>query len=485
MSKFDDYTYKADGCSLTVYGVLFEADRPEQAILRYRAGETVFWNSWRGSFCGILHDETNDTTLLFNDHIGSKMLFYAQTKNGLFYARNIKELSKKTGFQQPNEAFIKAIIDKGYTTDNSTICQGIYRLLAGQYLIVQGNEFQLKTYHRFDNTPWPYKEQEMLAETNRLFRQAVERVIRRNEKEGLQHFFPLSGGLDSRMCQVVAHQLATQPITNFTYSQTGHYDHILPQEISRYLSNEWQFMALDGGDYLAQVDAISSATQWLINYNGPSEIYTFASQQKWDDKGIVLTGVNGDNILSVITDSKNEIDLLYSLSFAGNGIGSPQVLQHYTESYSPFCDVDFLEYVLHIPNQKRRNYAFYDKWILTYYPEAAQWHHKHERIGHRHLMITIAGRNMFLKDLPKRILWSILKRLHIYDGYQIDADSMNPYDRWAKSNPKLLQLLDAYFNDHKEVLRGLTLENELIQLYQRGNITEKCAVLTIISALRP
>lgn len=157
MSKFDDYTYKADGCSLTVYGVLFVADRPEQAILRYRAGETVFWNSWRGSFCGILHDETNDTTLLFNDHIGSKILFYAQTKNGFFYARNIKELSKKTGFQQPNEAFIKAIIDKGYTTDNSTICQGIYRLLAGQYLIVQGNEFQLKTYHRFDNTPWPYK----------------------------------------------------------------------------------------------------------------------------------------------------------------------------------------------------------------------------------------------------------------------------------------------------------------------------------------
>lgn len=484
MSKFPPVKYESEGCRLEIFGVLFEADSPQEAIRRYLNGETVFWNSWRGSFCGILYDDTNDITLLFNDHIGSKILFYTQTEKGILYSRNLKELSKKTGLQQPSEAFIKAIIAKGYTSDNSTIYQGIYRLLAGQYLVAQGNDVQMKTYHRFDNTPWPYNEPEMLAETNRLFRQAVERVIRRNEKEGLQHFFPLSGGLDSRMTQWIAHQIATQPITNFTYSQTDHYDHILPQEISRYLRNQWQFLPLDGGDYLSKIDEISEATQWLINYNGPSEIYTFASQQKWDDKGIVLTGVNGDNILSVITDGKNEIDLLYSLSFAGNGIGSPQVLQNYTESYSPFCDVDFLEYVLHIPNEKRRNYAFYDKWILAYYPEAAQWHHKHERIGHRHTMVTVAGRNMFLKDLPKRILWSLLKRLHIYDGYKIDADSMNPYDRWAKSNPELLPALDAYFNNHKEVLRGLTIEDELIQHYQHGNITEKCAVLTIISALR-
>lgn len=484
MSKFDDYTYNADGCRLTVHGILFEADSPEQAIVRYRAGETVFWNAWRGSFCGILEDTKNETTILFNDHIGSRMLFYAQTKNGLVYAQDLKELSRQTGMSQPDGSFVRAILDKGYTDDNHTIYSGIHRLLAGQYVVARGKEIQVKTYHRFDNTAWPYNEPEMLAKTNRLFRQAVERVVRRNEKEGLQHFFPLSGGLDSRICQIVAHQLAAQPITNFTYSQTGHYDHILPQEISRYLGNEWQFMPLDGGDYLSRVDDIAAATQWLINYNGPSEIYTFASQQKWDDKGIVLTGVNGDNILSVITDGKNEIDLLYSLSFAGNGIGSPQVLQNYTESYSPFCDVDFLEYVLHIPNEKRRNYAFYDKWILAYYPEAAQWHHKHERIGHRHTMVTVAGRNMFLKDLPKRILWSLLKRLHIYDGYKIDADSMNPYDRWAKSNPELLPALDAYFNNHKEVLRGLTIEDELIQHYQHGNITEKCAVLTIISALR-
>ena len=485
MSKFEPIKYEAENCRLEVFGVLFEADSPEEAIRRYRHGETVFWKNWRGSFCGVLTDSVQGVTMLFNDHIGSTILFYAQTDQGYRYARDLKTLSKETGLRQPNETFVKAIIDKGYTSDNHTVYTGIYRLLAGQYLYIHGHEAVLSSYHRFDNTPHPYHEAEMLAQTDRLFRQAVERVLRKNEQEGLQHFFPLSGGLDSRMCQIVARQLTKQPITNFTYSQTGHYDHLLPREISHALGNNWQFMALDGGDYLSQTDAISSATQWLINYNGPSESYTFAAQQEWDNKGMVLTGVNGDNILSVITDSRHEIDLLYSLSFAGNGLGSPQVLQHYTESYSPFCDVDFLEYVLHIPAVKRRNYAFYDKWILSYYPEAARWLHKHERIGHRHRMVTVAGRNIFLKDLPKRIAWSILKRLHIYDGYKIDTDSMNPYDRWAITNPKLLPALDAYFEQHKEVLNGLEMHNELIRHYQSGSITDKCAVLTIISALRP
>lgn len=484
MSKFEPVKYEAEGCRLEVFGMLLEADSPAEAIARYRQGEIAFWNSWRGSFCGTLHDEKQNITLLFNDHIGSKMLFYAQTEDGVVWSRDLRELSRQTGLHQPNETFIQAILEHGYTSNNNTIILGIHRLLAGQYLHIRGKEAQLISYHRFANTPWPYNEAEMLAETDRLFRQAVERVIRKNECFGLQHYFPLSGGLDSRMCQIVARQLAKHPITNFTYSQTGHYDHVLPQEISNYLGNEWQFMPLNGGEYLTQIDAISAATQWLINYNGPAEIYAFVSRQDWTGKGVVLTGVNGDNILSVITDGSREIDLLYSLSFAGNGIGSPQVLQHYTESYSPFCDVDFLEYVLHIPNEKRRNYAFYDKWILTYYPEAAQWHHKHELIGHRHKTVTIAGRNMPLRDVPERLLLTTLKRLHIYDGYRIDEDSMNPYDRWATENPLIIEKMEAYYTEHKHLLKDKDLSLVCAEKMRRGTIIEKCKVLTILSALK-
>ncbi len=478
----DKYFTSHDGCFLATEGVLFEADSPKKAIARYRKGETTFWSSWRGSFAGVLYDSQTETLLLFNDHIGSKMLFYAMVNGQLVFASDLRVLAKTVGASRPNETFMQTILDNGYAQDDSTFVQGIFRLTAGDYIRMEKNHFVRKPYYRFDNTPYPYNEKEMIAKADTLFRQAVERVIRKNENEGLQHFFPLSGGLDSRMCQVIAHEIATKPIVNFTYSQTGHYDHLLPQEISKSLGNKWEFMPLDGGDYLSNVDAIAGATEWLINYNGPSEIYAFASQQDWRKKGIVLTGVNGDNIMATITDYRHEMALLYSLSFAGNGLGSPQVLQHYTESYSPFCDVDVLDYVLHIPTNKRHNYTFYDQWILTCYPQAAQWHHKHEQIGKRKVLVTIAGRDIPLRDLPKRAIMFVLKRLHIYDAYRAQGDSMNPYDDWAKSNPKLVQALDNYYQKYKHLLPQHFVSE--CEKKMRGPIYERNKVLTVLSGLK-
>ena len=480
----DKYFAEIDDCFLATEGVLFEADKPEEAIARYRNGETTFWNSWRGSFAGVLYDSKTDTLLVFNDHIGSKMLFYAQTKEGFVFASDLLLFAKSFRLSEINSQFIHSILENGYTGDTRTFISGINRLTAGQYLRICDTTLQIVNYHRFDNTPYPYDEAEMLSQTDKLFRQAVERVVRKNEEEGLMQFYPLSGGLDSRMTQWIAHLTASRPVINFTYSQSGHYDHLLPQEISKALGNKWQFMPLDGGSYLTQIDAISHATEWLINYNGPAEIYAFAQTQNWNDKGVVLTGVNGDNILAVITDHNKEIDLLYSLSFAGNGLGSPLVLQHYTETYSPFCDVDFLNFVLHIPTIKRRNYYFYDKWILAYYPDAARWHHKHEWIGHRQKMVTIAGRNIPLRDVPKRLLLTTLKRLHIYDGYRIDNDSMNPYDRWAKENPQILEQMETYYTVHKKLLKDKELVSICEYKMQKGTIMEKCKVLTILSALK-
>ena len=480
----DKYFAEYDDCFIATEGVLFEADSAEEAISRYRKGETTFWERWRGSFAGVLYDKREEKLLLFNDHIGSKMLFYALAHGEFIFASDLKILAHAVGADTPNKPFVRRMLDKGYMNDNSTFVQNVFRLMAGEYICMTKNHFERLSYHRFDNTPYLYNEAEMIEKTNTLFRQAVARVIRKNESEGLQHFFPLSGGLDSRMCQLIAHEYATQPITNFTYSQTNHYDHLLPQEISRSLGNQWQFMALDGGSYLAKIDEIAAATEWLVNYNGPSEIYAFASQQDWTDKGVVLTGVNGDSILTSIAYGQKEIDLLYALSFGGNGLGSPLVLQHYSESYSPFCDVDVLEYILHIPATQRRYYGFYDKWILACYPQAVQWHHKHEQIGHRKTIVTILGRDIPLQELPRRLFRYAFKRIPAIAGEYAQGDSMNPYDDWAKNNPQLLKMLNAYYETYRPLLPEALFTAECNRIMQTAPIMEKCKVLTILSALK-
>jgi len=481
----DKYFLEEDDCFIATEGVLFEADSATEAIRRYRQGETCFWKSWRGSFCGLLYDSRTDTLLVFNDHIGSKMLFYAQTENAFVFASDLQAINRAIGPTADYSHFAQAIIDSGCTNDNSTFVSNIHRLTAGQYLCVHGTDLRITEYHRFDNTPYPYDETTMVAQADRLFRQAVERVIRKNEQEGLQHFFPLSGGLDSRMCQWIAHETASQPITNYTYSQSNHYDHLIPKEISTFLGNKWLFCPLDGGRYITDVDGVCARTEWLVNYMGPIEIDYFARHQDWQQVGVVLTGVNGDNIFATETDNAHEMARIYTQGFNGNSLGSPLVLQHYTESYSPFCDVDVLNYVLHIPTVKRRNYYFYDRWILTCYPEAAQWHHKHVQIGHRPAMVTVAGRNIPVRNIPARIAGFVLRRLHICEtNREAKGVSMTPYDDWIKENPQILTELYSYYSSHKHLLSNTALLTACEEKMRIGSIMDKGRVLTILSAIQ-
>lgn len=480
----DKYFAETRGCFLATEGVLFESDQPEDAIQKYKKGDTAFWDSWRGSFAGILYDKKNDSLFLFNDHIGSKMLFYAKTNSGFVFASDLRILARTINATEYDEQFVISILNKGCTSDNRTFVHGIKRLTAGQYLKVCGETVEVVDYHRFDNTPWPYNEKMMVSKTNRLFRQAVERVIKKNEEEGLKHFYPLSGGLDSRMCQWIARQLTKKPITNFTFSQTGHYDHVLPKEISRTLGNEWLFMPLDGGEYIIKnIDSVCERTEWLVNYMLPIEIDYFAQQQTWTEVGVVLTGINGDNIFATETDNAHEIARIYTQGFNGNSLGSPLVMQHYTETYSPFCDVDVLDFVLHVPTNKRRNYYFYDKFVLACYPEAAQWHHKHMQIGNRPPMITILGRNIPLRDVVKRCCMMLLKRLHIYDGYRIDEDSMNPYDHWVKENPALTNQMQLFHDKYRQLISPYKWYKVCEEKMRWGSIMEKGKVLTIESAI--
>lgn len=465
---------------LAVEGILFNRDEITQNLPQMDV------SAWRGSFACILVNKATQEIEIYNDQIGSHMLFWYKNANSIYISSDIFDLAHVSGLNQPNPTYMETILKRGYANDDSTMIIGIQRICAGQVLRINQGKAQKETYYQFDNKPLHAFNDATLAETNRLFRQAVQRVVRKNEEYNLRQFYPLSGGLDSRMVQIIARQLTNEPITNFTYSQTGHYDHLFPHQIAKFLGNEWTFLPLDGGDYLTEIDAITRSTQALVNYNGPAEIYYCSTQFDWKDVGVVATGINGDNIFSVETDHEHEIERLYSLSFAGNGLGSPLVLQQHTETYSPFCDVDVLEYVLHIPLSERWNYHFYDKWILRYYPEVTQWDHKGENIGNRKIVVPICGRNIPLLDLPKRIVFNLIKRLHIHDFYlEKEGESMNPYDTWIQNNQALRESITNYYDENKDLLLPYPdIAKQAKQMMYKRAFYSQCAVLTILSAIR-
>ena len=521
MSKFKPVKYEADGCRLDVFGVLFEADSPEEAILCYRQGEMVFWNSWRGSFYGVLQDEKNGITILFNDHIGSKMLFYGQKDGQLVWGTNPFTLAHSIGAEPDNEIFFWQLLIYGYSPVCETPYKEIKRLGAGEYIKAQNGKVEKLIYHRFANTPNNLSLEENIERIDAAFRKAVERVIRKNEEYGYTHYIALSAGLDSRMTNCVAHEIAKTPIHNITYSQSGYYDETTPRELANYWHNKMYFTPLDNGDCLMNLDEVSRLTSGLVHYSGASETLYGLPKIAQKDAGVFLTGMLGDLIIGTCYTKRDsnqqyhigegafvkhsldrlyhalpetfeqiypnrEIFYIYVRGFNGMNLGSPIIHQAYGESYSPFCDVDVLSAAYAAPLEQRWNNRLYDQWILTKYPDMAQWKHNGiNTIGHRHKQISLFGRSIPINDIPKRTFWYILKRLHIHDAnQQTEGHSMTPEDSWFAQNESLRNWAENYMQTNMVLLDPFPELRKMAVRLSRGNAIERMQVLSLLACLR-
>ena len=521
MSKFKPVKYEADGCRLEVYGVLFESDSPQESIRRYRQGETVFWNAWRGSFYGVVWDEKNGTTILFNDHIGSKMLFYTQAGKGLEWNTDLYALSRSIKAKPDNEDFLWQMLIYGYSPTGETVFKPIHRLMAGEYLYARGEKIEKLIYHRFDNTPNNLSIEENIERIDAAFRKAVTRAIRKNEEYGYTHFLPLSAGLDSRITNRVAHEIATTPIHNITYSQSGYYDETIPRELAKYWHNEMHFTPLDSGECLMNLDEASRITNGLVHYSGASETLFGLPEEAKKNGGVFLTGMIGDVIVGTAFTECNpqqkyhigegaiipgyterlrqslpadfekrypnrELYFLYTRGFDWAYLGSPLIQQAFGESYSPFCDVDVLQVAYSIPVSQRWNNKIYDQWILRKYPDIARWKHNGIYIiGERPRMISFFERAIPLNEVPKRMIWFLLKKLHIHNFYrETEGKTMTPEDSWFAQNTSLKIWAENYIQTNMGLLNDFPEVQRLALRFNHGNATERMQVLSLLACLR-
>ena len=487
-------------------------------------GET-FWNVLRGSFSGVFYDKKNDILLVYTDHIGSKFVFYASINNTCYFSSDLKilidTLSKSTHLQYSIQ-FAYSMLTFGYSPNYQTIIDRIQRLPAGHYIKMQDGKMTVNKYHQFTNLPSKTSLDENVEQLDVLFRQALTRILRKNEQYGYDNYMPLSAGLDSRIVTCVGNQLAKNPIYSITYSQTGYYDETIPKEISKYLGTKMIFTALDGGEYLKKIDESVSRTCGLIHYSGPAQVMEGVKKIDLENVGVIATGMHGGDVVGTSFTKKSysqkpfwgfeayslkllpslkkhlspqfydiysnqEIYSLYVRGFSCANLGSPIIFQDFTESYSPFCDVDFLEFAYSIDVKQRWDHVLYDAWILKKYPEMAKWKHNGTReIGEKEYPISVFSRRIPMKSLLKRTLMFILKKTRTYNFELItNGTSMNPIDSWLRDNDSLQNYFDNYLKNNEWLLQiDKQLQADAKYLYKNGTGMEKMQVLTLLATMK-
>ncbi|MED4635287.1 hypothetical protein P9443_20650 [Peribacillus frigoritolerans] len=487
----------------------------ETIIKMYECKGEQFFNEIRGSYSCIIFDKKFEKWLIFTDQLGDKKVYFSEVSEGYIIGSRVNDIaSVLKANKNPltlSEDSSLFMLTFGFMIDDNTMVNQIKRLLPGHYLKIENNDLSIIKYFQFDNEPIiKGTEDEIIDQLDHLFRESVKLQFEKDKEYGYKHLASISGGLDSRMVNVVANDLGYKDILNYTFSQSNYLDEKIAKQIAVDLNHEFIFKSLDDAKFLLDIDSI-------VKINGGTSIYYGLAHSKnnldslnLESYGLVHTGQIGDVVVGSFSKSpqhervefsnyvysskyqyllKNiefddyENDELFKMynrgfNFALNGNLS---FQERTESFSPFCNVEFMQFCLNIPLHFRINHNLYYKWIIKKYPSAANY--KYERIKSKITTpkLVVRSMNFTFRCINKAL--NILKLPTLY-GYNTKR-GMNPFDYWYRQNYEFKKFIDNYYEKNIALLDGnKDVQEKCKYMFKTGITVEKIQVLTILSTAK-
>ena len=462
-----------------------------------------------GEFCGFIFDKNKEKLFVFTNHTGSRKLYFDHLNDGLIVSSELQSIANffKSSAVKPklNRLAAYSLLTFGGMLGNDTLIKGTKRLGPGEYLLRQKSKTEIDKYKDYNNIPLSTKsESQLMAEVDAIFKAALIQQFEKDREYNYQHIATLSGGLDSRLTVMLAHQLGYE-VQPFCFSQSNYPDEIIARKIAKDIGSTLQFIPLDSANHLFDFYENVNTNDGLSFYLGSAHFAYGLNQLDLKPYGLIHTGLIGDGLLgSVLSQarvvrpkpaSKLISKMLYlkiekevndfASSYASEdpfylynrmlnvAISGAYVCAKHSYHAAPFMHPDFVAYSLSIPPAIKFNQQFYLKWINQYHPTITRY--KWERTGMRPTSHKKTEWSRYTKKL-EQIYFRLTGRSHKL--------SMTPYAHWYKKNPKIKPFFDEIYNSKKHLLLGDTeLAADVVALFAEGNVPEKSMVLTLLGAV--
>lgn len=478
-------------------------------------GET-FFNSMRGCFAGAVYDKKKDKWIIFSDQLGQKYIYYYVDENVLVCSSmidNVYNTLRKNGINYSlSEESAMMLLTFGNVFQDRTLSNEVKKVQPGSYIVYENKVLVERKYYTLSNTPnYERNIDETIEELDRLFRQAVKRQFDKDLEYNYEHICALSAGLDCRMTTFVAHDLGYTNQTNLTFSQSDYWDEIIPKRMARDLHHEWVFKSLDDGMWLLNADEITKITGGNVFYRGSAHGDSLFRKINWEKYGMIHSGQMGDVTIGCIPCSNDEpyevgdgaffrtylddlkgvlsgglsypnreIGLWYCRYLNGTNYGQ-QNEYNYTETFSPFTDLDFIEFCLSIPCKLRHNHKVYKKWIINKYPQAANY--EWEKIGAKITdpTISIMGKDIPLKSVPYKAVREFKKRTGI--GNLDTKQNMQPVGYYIDTIDSVREYLNG-FSVYSKYIKSDRILSIIDDIMKRGRGEQKLQAVSLLSAIK-
>ncbi|HOF99252.1 MAG TPA: asparagine synthase-related protein [Paludibacteraceae bacterium] len=506
----EDFFIVTDGVITNLKALCLEHNAANyDALLRKIVKEKSFFKNFRGHFVGFVYFKKEKTCIAFNNHTASKKLFYFADQNTIVIGTDLYTLSKTLETEKIKRTLDKEaavfLLTSGFMHENLTLLEEVKQLRAGEFLQI-GN-FNLKTdfyFHLQDIQENHDAKSDIVEQLDFLFKKSIDNEFSLDKEHQLISLTTLSGGLDSRMVALTALQLGFSNQMFLNFSAKGYADEIIARQISEQYQVPLETFSIEA-ESLKPLEEVVLVNDGLTIYTGASAVFDAIKRHRITNTGIIHTGMLGDALLGsyLISDHKTKPQI-------SDGVYSTQLLnkyapvfQKYIQNYSDiemykfynrgfsgmnngflyfdlcgesdaaFLNPDFLSYALSIPAKYRYKEQIYIDWIKIKHPEFTgfTW----ESIGGKPTNNSILRcyyryRRALVKRMPLQTMWK---------------NNMNPEQLWYDKNLSLRQTLDQYFLENIHLLSSCSeLFHDCQFLYQKGNITEKAQVLTLLAACK-
>lgn len=463
-----------------------------------------------GNYTGFIYDKRENKIYLFTCQNGTKTLFYFYDDKEKFLIfgnslRYVIEVMKSNGYEvELDQDGAYCLITVGYMIGERTLVKNVNKLKPATIFKFDGEMIEEDIFFKISSYPIGKKDEKVIIEElDNLFIESVKAEYNKDIDYGYKHVATLSGGLDSRTNLLTAHRLGYKDVLCLCFSENDYLDEKISKKIASDFLDYYMFYSLNNGKYLMDIENPVKANDGLIFYSGSSYMYEMFSLLNFTNYGLLHTGVAGNEVLytSLKYDyhekpSKDKIERIFyssklikkvehileelskkyetmeELAFyekCVNGMYNAfRNIEHFTEFSSPSLYAPTLEYIMKIDPTLKYNAYIYRKWVLKKIPKINYpWEH-------------IAGAKVNGSDFEIFLRKARKKLATILIGYR---PSKNPWDKWKKNNPLLMETIDKYFFDNIEILSG-DLKQDVLKLYRIGNLKEKTQPLTLLSFIK-
>lgn len=298
------YNYKEIKSVLEKSGYTFNTESDTEVILAayHRWGNTCV-NQFIGMFAFAIYDLRRKSLVLFRDRAGVKPLYYYVSNKSIIFGSELKSFLCSTDFDKKiNNDSLANYLKNGYVAAPNTIYENTYKLLAGHYLEIDLNSFELRLSNYWDVVSF-YNKEEFL-DPEEVIIDNVEKILQSAFNYRLISDVPvgvfLSGGYDSSAVAAILQSGLTEKLNTFSigFDEKEYNEAPYAKEIAKHLGTKHHEL------YCSQQDALELIVKLPEVYDEPfsdsSSIPTMLISKFTADNGIkvALSGDGGDEIFN-------------------------------------------------------------------------------------------------------------------------------------------------------------------------------------------